>query len=131
MHLEMFVSKILAHRHLWYFKTTKILQKWLQAWMLLLHLALGLKCPSKIHLNTQCPPPDLKTYNCSGITPVFPVLGANLWSNPKLTVEKRRKKPPKKICKNGNSKEPRVKRVGTRKRKESSVRKGRNLINIR
>ena len=62
---------------------------------------------------------------------MFPILGTNLWLNPKLTVEKRRKKPPKKICKNGNSKEQRGKRVGTRKRKESSVLKGRNLINIR
>ena len=30
MLLQMSVSKILAHRHLWYFKTTKILKKKLQ-----------------------------------------------------------------------------------------------------
>ena len=40
MLLQMSVSKILAHRRLWYFKTTKILQKWLQTWFILLHLAL-------------------------------------------------------------------------------------------
>ena len=38
MLLQMYVSKILAHRHLWYFKSTKILQKWLQTWFILLHL---------------------------------------------------------------------------------------------
>ena len=40
MLLQMSVSKILAHRRLWYFKTTKILQKWLQTWFILLHLVL-------------------------------------------------------------------------------------------
>ena len=40
MLLQLSVSKILAHRRLWYFKTTKILQKWLQTWFVLLHLAL-------------------------------------------------------------------------------------------
>ena len=40
MHLEMTLSKILAHRRLWYFKTTKILQKWLQTWFILLHMVL-------------------------------------------------------------------------------------------
>ena len=40
MLLQMSVSKILSHRRLWYFKTTKILQKWLQTWFILLHLAL-------------------------------------------------------------------------------------------
>ena len=40
MHLEMSASKILADRHLWHFKTTKILQKWLQTWFTLLYLAL-------------------------------------------------------------------------------------------
>jgi hypothetical protein len=40
MLLQMSVSKILAHIHrrLWYFKTTKILQKWLQTWFILLYL---------------------------------------------------------------------------------------------
>ena len=41
MHLEMSVSKILTHGHLWYFKTTKILQNWLQTCFILLHLALA------------------------------------------------------------------------------------------
>ena len=40
MLLQMSVLKILAHRHLWYFKTTKILKKWLQTGFILLHLAL-------------------------------------------------------------------------------------------
>ena len=33
-------KKILAHSRLWYFKTTKSLQKWLQTWFILLHLVL-------------------------------------------------------------------------------------------
>ena len=40
MLLQISVSKILTHRHLCYFKATKILQKWLQTWFILLHLAL-------------------------------------------------------------------------------------------
>ena len=40
MLLQMSVSKILAHRCLWCFKTTKSLQKWLQTWFILLHLVL-------------------------------------------------------------------------------------------
>ena len=36
---KMFVS--MAHRRLWYFKTTKILQKWLQTWFILLRLVLA------------------------------------------------------------------------------------------
>ena len=40
MLIQMCVSKILVHRLLWYFKTAKILQKWLQTWFILLHLAL-------------------------------------------------------------------------------------------
>ena len=46
----MSVSKILAHRHLWYFKTTKIM-------IYIAAFGVGLKCPRKIRLNTQCPPP--------------------------------------------------------------------------
>ena len=40
MLLQMSVSKILADRCLWYFKTTKNLQKWIQTWFILLHLVL-------------------------------------------------------------------------------------------
>ena len=40
MLLQISVSKILTHRHLCYFKATKILQKWLQTWFILLHLVL-------------------------------------------------------------------------------------------
>ena len=40
MLLQMSVSKILADRRLWYFKTTKNLQKWIQTWFILLHLVL-------------------------------------------------------------------------------------------
>ena len=40
MLLQMSVSKILADRRLWYFKTTKNLQKWTQTWFILLHLVL-------------------------------------------------------------------------------------------
>ena len=38
--LLMSVSKILTHKRLWYFKTTKILRKLLQTWFILLHLLL-------------------------------------------------------------------------------------------
>ena len=55
MLLQMSVSKVLAQRRLWYFKTTKILQKWLQTCMIyIVAFGVGLKCPRKIHLNTQC-----------------------------------------------------------------------------
>ena len=40
MFLQMFVSKILAHRHLWYFRTAKLLQKILLTWFVLFHLVL-------------------------------------------------------------------------------------------
>ena len=40
MLLQMSVSKILADRRLWYFKTTKNLQKWIQTWFILLHMVL-------------------------------------------------------------------------------------------
>ena len=38
--LLMSVSKILTHKRLWYFRTTKILLKLLQTWFILLHLLL-------------------------------------------------------------------------------------------
>ena len=41
MHLKMSVSKILFHRRLWYFSTTKIWKKWLQTHFILLHLLLA------------------------------------------------------------------------------------------
>ena len=41
MLLKLSVSNILAQGCLWYFKTTKILKKWLQTWFILLHLALA------------------------------------------------------------------------------------------
>ena len=40
MLLQMSVSKILADRFLWYFKTTKNLQKCIQTWFILLHMVL-------------------------------------------------------------------------------------------
>ena len=40
MLLQMSVSKILADRRLWYFKTTKNLQKLIQTWFILLHMVL-------------------------------------------------------------------------------------------
>ena len=40
MLLQMSVSKILTDRRLWYFKTTKNLQKWIQTWFILLHMVL-------------------------------------------------------------------------------------------
>ena len=51
----MSVLKILGHRHLWYFKSAKILQKWLQNMIYIVAFGVGLRCPRKIHLNTQCP----------------------------------------------------------------------------
>ena len=42
MHLKMSVSKILFHRRIWYFRTTKIWKKWLQKYLSLLHLVLAL-----------------------------------------------------------------------------------------
>ena len=53
----MSVSKILAHRHLWYFKTTY--QDFIEMTSNMIYsvaLAAGLKCPHKLHLNSQCPP---------------------------------------------------------------------------
>ena len=40
MLLQMSVSRILADRLLWYIKTTKNLQKWIQTWFILLHMVL-------------------------------------------------------------------------------------------
>ena len=57
MLLQMSVSKILAHRRLWYFKTTKILQKWLQTWFILLHLALVWNVHVKSIWTHSAPPP--------------------------------------------------------------------------
>jgi hypothetical protein len=55
MFLEMSVSKILALRRLWYRKTTKIWEKWLQTWFTyIVGFGVGFKCPRKIHLSTQC-----------------------------------------------------------------------------
>ena len=57
MHLEMSVSKILAHRRLWY-----ILQNYqnfiemTSNMTYIVALGGGLKCPHKIHLNSQCLP---------------------------------------------------------------------------
>ena len=61
MHLEMSVSKILAHGHLWYFKTAKIFIKLTSNMIYIVAFGGGLKCPRKIYLNTQwggrnCPP---------------------------------------------------------------------------
>ena len=55
MLLQMSVSKILAHRHLWYFKTTKILWKMTSIMIYVDEFGVGLKFPYKIHLNTQWP----------------------------------------------------------------------------
>ena len=56
MLLQMPVSKILAHRHLWYFKTTKTFIELTSNMIYTVALGIGFKCPRKIHLNTQCPP---------------------------------------------------------------------------
>ena len=70
MLLQMSVSKILADRRLWYFKTTKILQKW-QNMIYIVAFGVGLKCPRKrpfqhtvqwggtdyAHHISTCPPP--------------------------------------------------------------------------
>ena len=55
MHLEMSVSKILTHRHLWYFKTIK-LYKWLQTWFILLHLVLDWNVRVKSIWTHSAPP---------------------------------------------------------------------------
>ena len=53
MHLEMSVSKILAHRRTWYFKTPKNFIEMTSHMIYIVALGGGLKCPLKIHLNTQ------------------------------------------------------------------------------
>ena len=60
MLLQMSVSKILANRRLWCFETTKILQKWLQTWFILLHLVLIWNVRIKsIWTQSAVPPPPL------------------------------------------------------------------------
>ena len=57
MHLEMSVSKILAH---WRLKVLQNYQSFIEMFSNMIYtvaLAIGLKCWHKIHLNTQCPPP--------------------------------------------------------------------------
>ena len=49
MHLKMFVSKILFHGRLWYFKTTKMTSNI----FITLAFGVGFKCPRKIQLETQ------------------------------------------------------------------------------
>ena len=73
MLLQMSVSKILAYRRLWYFKTTKILQKWLQTWFILLHF--GLINRSKKNLSNLTP---------SKLLDLPPVLGGD-WKNRNLS----------------------------------------------
>ena len=53
----MSVSKILTQGRLWYFKTTK---KLTSNMVYIVALGVGFKCPRKIRLNTQCPPPPQK-----------------------------------------------------------------------
>ena len=54
----MSVSKILAHRRLWYFKTTyQNFTEMTSSMIDIVALGVGLKCPHKIHLNAHCPPP--------------------------------------------------------------------------
>ena len=74
MLLKMFVSKILAHRRLWYFKTTKILQKWLQVWFMLLHLALVWNVRTKC-IGTHSAPPHIFRPSCGS---------ANCWAEKTL-----------------------------------------------
>ena len=58
MHLEMSVSKILAHRRLWYKQIIEMTSNMIH----IVALGVGLRCPHKILLNTQwgggqfCPP---------------------------------------------------------------------------
>ena len=56
MLLQMSVSKILAHSRLWYFKSTKIFTEMTSnmIYIVAFGVGVGLKCPHKIHLNTQC-----------------------------------------------------------------------------
>jgi len=49
----MSVSKILAHRHLWYFKITKTIIEMTANMIYTVALGVGLKCLRKVHLNTQ------------------------------------------------------------------------------
>ena len=56
MHLEMSVSKILAHGRLWY--TLQNYQNFIEITSNMIYIVAlggGFKCPRKIHLNTQCP----------------------------------------------------------------------------
>ena len=57
MLLQMSRSKISTQGCLWYFKTSKILIEITLNMIHIVALGVGLKCPSKIHLNIQCPPP--------------------------------------------------------------------------
>ena len=66
MLLQMSLSKILADRRLWY-----VLQKYqnftVQRMICTVAFGVGLKCPRKIHFNTQCPPtPRLSDLSKSG-----------------------------------------------------------------
>ena len=57
MHLEMYVSKILAHMHLWY--VLQNYQNFTEMTSNMIHIVAfgcGLKCPHKIFLYTQCSP---------------------------------------------------------------------------
>ena len=49
----MSVSKILAHRRLWYFKNYQNLMEMTSNMIYIVALGVGLKCPRKVHLNTQ------------------------------------------------------------------------------
>ena len=55
--LQISVSKILAQSRLWCFKTTKILQKWLQTWFILFHLSLVWNVRVKSILSHSAPHP--------------------------------------------------------------------------
>ena len=57
----MSVSKILAHRSLWYIlQNYKNVIEMTSNMIYNVPLGVGLKCLRKIHLNTQCPPPWLE-----------------------------------------------------------------------
>ena len=63
MHLEMSVSKILAHGRLW--PVLLDYQNFIEMtsnMIYIVSLGIGFKCPRKIHLNTQCPPLNVLTF---------------------------------------------------------------------
>ena len=53
MLLQMSVSKILAHRHIWYFQNYQNFIEMNSNMIDIVAFGGGLKCPRKIHLNTQ------------------------------------------------------------------------------